>query len=153
MPSLKDHLEHFFDRIWAKHDREAIFELAEFESTIEGLGHQKMTTLEEFAQFRDALFELLEDVHVCVDKSIESGDWISALCSVTARCRRTGEPVAMSGNLWCRIVDGKLTHGYNHFDFISLFGVLGLLPRDTFERCMRGESLAETTGTPTHQMT
>jgi hypothetical protein len=37
-----------------------------------------------------------------------------------------------------RIVDGKLTEAYNHWDFLGMFSQLGLLPQQTFEMALSG---------------
>jgi len=40
-----------------------------------------------------------------------------------------------------RIVDGKLTEAYNHWDFLGMFSQLGLIPTETFERALGGEKI------------
>ena len=35
--------------------------------------------------------------------------------------------------------DGQIKEGYNHIDYFTLFGQLGLLPADTVPRCLSGQ--------------
>lgn len=65
---------------------------------------------------------------------MEQGDWICVHCSLDARCRSTGESVAITGSAWASIEDGKIREAYHHFDFMSLWAQLGLLPNDVFEK-------------------
>jgi hypothetical protein len=96
---------------------------------------------EGFKEFHSALRGLLSDFVITIDKSIESGDWISAVCTLRAKSRQSGAPVAITGSLMVRIVDGKLTEAYNHWDFLGLFSQLTLLPSGTFERALSGEKV------------
>ena len=40
-----------------------------------------------------------------------------------------------------RISDGKLLEAYNHWDFIGIFSQLELLPTNTFEKALAGETI------------
>ena len=44
----------------------------------------------------------------------------------------------MTGSIMIRVVDGKMTEGYNHWDFLGLFGQMGLFPGNSFEQALNG---------------
>ncbi|MFY9558505.1 MAG: ester cyclase [Blastocatellia bacterium] len=96
---------------------------------------------EGFKLFHSALRAILSDFKITMDKTIESGDWISAVCTLNAKSRQSGKPVTITGSVMIRIVDGKLTEAYNHWDFLSLFTQLGMLPSGTFEKALAGEKI------------
>ncbi|MBI1177416.1 hypothetical protein GC207_08245 [bacterium] len=135
-------LEVWFDRVWAKQDTAAIHEMLVPDVKAEGLGAAALLGPDEFLAFHQTLCKLLTDFHVSLDKMIERENWISAQCVVTAKAKATGKPVSFSGALFARIGDGKIVEGANHFDFLGLFCQLGLLPTDTFNRCLAGNKVA-----------
>ena len=40
-----------------------------------------------------------------------------------------------------KITNGKLRGGYEHWDFMGMWDQLGLLPGDSFGKCLNGEKL------------
>ena len=96
---------------------------------------------DEFKQFHGAMCALLSDIDISIDRVIEDGVWSSALCTLKARSKKTGDNVTVTGNLWARIEDGKILEGYNHFDFLGLWGQLGYLPADSFEQGLQGRKI------------
>ena len=54
----------------------------------------------------------------------------------------TERRAAITGQVMSRLVDGRVAEAYNHFDFISFFEMLGLLPEDTMTLCMTGQRIA-----------
>lgn len=142
MNTNRDVMETWFDRVWAQEDTTAIDELFVPDGRALGLGANVMIGPDGFKPFHTALLILLSDVVITIDKSIESGEWLSAVCTVQATDRKSAAPVTFTGSLTVKIADGKILEVYNHWDFMSLFGQLGLLPTGTFERALSGESLA-----------
>jgi adenosine deaminase len=128
-------------RFWTEEDSNAIEELFIPDGQGRGLGATVLVGPQGFKQFHAALCGLLCNILITIDKSVESGDWISAVCTLRAKSRRTGAPVEITGSVLVRIADGKLTEAYNHWDFLGMFSQLGLLPGDTFEKALRGEKV------------
>jgi ketosteroid isomerase-like protein len=106
-----------------------------------GLGANSLIGPKDFKVFHATLCALLSDIAITVDKSIEEGDWISVICSLRAKSEKTGAPVGMTGHVLVRIADGKILEGYNHWDFLGLFGQLGALPAQAFEKGLAGERI------------
>jgi|SRR5215216_168975 len=141
MTTPREVIEAWFYRVWTKEDSTAIEELFIPDGEARGLGANVLIGPEGFKQFHSSLCGLLSDFVIMIDKSIESGDWISAVCTLRAKGRQSGEADEITGSVMVRIVDGKLTEAYNHWDFLGLFSQLELLPRDTFERALSGKKV------------
>jgi hypothetical protein len=141
MPTKREVMEKWFRRVWTEEDITAIDELFIPDGQARGLGRNVLIGPEEFKQFHSALCRLLSNIIITIDKSIESGDWISAVCTLQARDQKSKVPVVMTGSVMVRIVGGKLTEAYNHWDFMNLYAQLGLLPGETFEKGLSGEKI------------
>ena len=139
MSTAREVMETWFHRVWTEEDSAAIEELFVPDGEARGLGANVLIGPDGFKQFHSALRRLLSDFVITIDKSIESGDWISAVCTLRAKARSSGAPVTITGSVMVRIVDGKLMEAYNHWDFLGLFSQLELLPRETFERALSGK--------------
>jgi predicted ester cyclase len=135
-------LEVWFDRVWAKLDTAAIHEMLAPNMKTEGLGAAALLGPDQFLAFHQTMCRLLSDVRITIQRSIESEDWIAAVCTVTAKAKSNGKAISFPGAVHGRIKDGRIVEGSNHFDFLSLFAQLGLLPGDTFERCLAGNQVA-----------
>jgi hypothetical protein len=108
--------------------------------TKDRLGLQPLVGAEGFKSFHRAMCALLRDTDLVIDHHIEAGSWLAVLCTFTGTSAN-GQRVATNGAIHARIADGKIHEAYNHFDFIGLFAQLGLLPGDTFERCLAGQRI------------
>jgi len=139
MKTHRDVMETWFERVWTQQDASAIDEMFVPDGQARGLGPNVLIGPEGFKQFHSALCSLLSGFVITIDKSVESGEWISAVCTLRASDRNSGAAVLMTGSVMIRIVDEKLTEAYNHWDFIGLFTQLGLLPSGTFEKALSGE--------------
>ena len=138
MTARRNVMETWFQRVWAEEDATAVSDLYEADGPIRGLGKQDMLEAGDFVSFQKALLGLVSDVRVDIDKSIERGNWLALLCSLTAKSRSTGATVSMTGTAFVKVVDGTVREAYNHWDFIALYEQLGLLPADTFGRALAG---------------
>lgn len=139
--SGREFLETWFRRVWTEEDASAIGELYASRK-VEGLGPQTIVTPADFEAFQRALLALVCEVEVTIDRYLEDGEWIAALCTFNAKSRATGDPLHVTGSIVGRIKDGRLEEAYNHWDFLGLWGQLGCLPPDSFARGLRGEKIA-----------
>lgn len=131
-------MEEWFRRVWSNEEVGAIDEMLVPGTIADGLGSQPRIGPEQFKQFRRCFLDLMSDVDIVIDKRMEDGDWYSLLVTFNARRRDDGTPVVTTGNVFGRVVDGKIVEAYNHFDFIGLFVQLGLMPPDAFDGCISG---------------
>jgi len=141
MSTSREVIETWFRRVWTEEDSTAIEELFVPDGEARGLGANALIGPQGFKQFHSALRGLLSDFVITIDKSIEVGDWIAAVCTLQAKSRKSGAAVQITGAVMIRIVDGKLTEAYNHWDFLGMFSQLGLLPTETFEKALGGEKI------------
>jgi SnoaL-like polyketide cyclase len=142
MSTCKDVMKEWFHRVWTEEDTSAIEEMFIPDGEARGLGRNVLIGPRDFKQFHSALRGLLKDFVITIDKSIEQGDWFSAICTLRARSRQSGDPVEITGSVFIRIVDGKLIEAYNHWDFLNMFSQLGLLPSSTFDSALAGQKIA-----------
>lgn len=142
MPTNLEVMETWFRRVWAEEDASAIDEMFVPDGIARGLGANHLIGPEGFKQFHSALCALLSDIKITIDKSIESGDWISVICSVAAKNAKTGAPISATGSAMIRIADGKIVEAYNHWDFMGIYEQAGLLPANTFATALGGQKIA-----------
>ena len=141
MSKGREVMETWFRRVWTEKDSSAIDELFIPDGQAMGLGANVLIGPQGFKQFHSAVCGLLSDLVITIDRSLEVGDWFSAICTLRARSRLSGAPIEIKGHVMIRIADGKLTEAYNHWDFLGMFSQLGQLPTDTFERALGGERI------------
>jgi hypothetical protein len=141
MSTRRQVVDDWFRRVWAEEDTTAIDEMFMPDGEARGLGANTLVGPAGFKRFHAALCAQLSNIVITVDKSIEEGEWISVVCTLRAKSQQTGLPVTMTGSVMVRIVDGKLTEAYNHWDFLTLFSALGSLPPRTFETALAGQSI------------
>lgn len=135
-------METWFQRVWSEEDESAIDEMFVPDGEARGLGANILVGPDGFKQFHSAICAMCSDIKITIDKSIEEGDWISCICTFTAKATRTGQPITATGAVMVRIGDGKLLEAYNHWDFFSIYEPVGLLPENTFGRALIGEKIA-----------
>jgi hypothetical protein len=141
MSTSREVMETWFHRVWTEEDSNAIDELFVVDGHARGLGANVLIGPQGFKQFHSALRALLSDFKITIDRSVESEDWISAVCTLRAKSRQSGKPIEFTGSVMIRIADGTLREAYNHWDFLSMFCQLGLLPAGTFEKGLGGEKV------------
>ena len=138
----KEILPVWFRRVWKEEDTNAIDEMFAPECRVMGLGLQPLIGPEDFKVFHERFCEIYENINVTIDKCIQEEDWTSALCTMHARIKATGEEVVMTGNVFFRVKDGLIQEGYDHFDFMGLWEQMGYLPLDCFEKGLCGQRIA-----------
>ncbi len=141
MSQGKSLLETWFQRVWTEQDPDAVHDMFAG-GQVRGLGENTAFSSEDFIAFQSAFCNLVTDIHISIDKCLDDGTWISALCTLRATSRRDGQAVVMTGCTWCRYESGVIQEAYNHFDFMGLFAQLGLLPQDSFEQGLAGQTIS-----------
>ncbi|MDJ0827161.1 MAG: nuclear transport factor 2 family protein [Rhodobacter sp.] len=132
-------LETWIRRVWCEADSACIDEMLAPDGAVQGLGAHPLVGPAEFHGFADAIFALLHDFQIDIDRATEEGDWVHVLVTLRAKARSDGRDVVFPGQLLVRIADEKLAEAYNSVDFIAMFEQLGLLPENTFARCLSGQ--------------
>ncbi len=116
MSELTEVLDTWYRRVWEEEDASAIDEMFVQDPEIKPIGMHKPIDLEEFKEFHKPICAQLKEIDIRIDKTVEQGDWLTALCSCYAKDTHTGEPVAISGIVMAKITDGKLmVHAISYF--------------------------------------
>ena len=134
-----DVVKTWFRRVWTEEDETAIDEMLVPETEAMGLASKTLIGPEGFKAFHRSFLANLSDFDIQIDRYLEDGEWASVLVTLNAKRRDNGADVKTTGNVYLKIIDGKLVQGANHFDFIGLLEQLDKLPERTFERCLAGE--------------
>ncbi len=134
---MRSTLETWARRVWVERDETAIDEILVVDTKAHGLGLQPLIGADGFKPFHSAICSLLRDTELLIDQAIEAEGWLCVLCTFRGTTAE-GRQASIGGAIHARIEDGKIREAYNHFDFLSLFTQLGLLPPDTFQRCITG---------------
>ncbi len=138
----REFIESWFQRVWFEEDFDAIDEMLLPSVHVEGLRETPQVGPQEFRQFAEAFLGRIKDMRVGIAHYMESGDWASALVTISAACRATGKPVSTTGQVLVRIKNDVNVEAYNHIDFITLYEELGLMPHGTHSHCLSGGSLS-----------
>ncbi len=142
MPSNLETIETWFRRVWAERDKSTIDEMFIPVGKAHGLGNQTLVGPEDFKPFHTHLCALFDEITITVDKYMEDGDWVAALCTFRAKRPETPSEVSITGSVFMHIRDGIIIEAYNHWDFMGLFEQIDLLPKDTFDVGMAGNKIA-----------
>ena len=134
-------IETWFKRVWAEEDGSAIDEMMHGGGKAIGLGGQEIVGPEQFKVFHNAICNLLSNIQISIDKYLESEDWVSVFCTLDAKSKDGTKDVNIYGMVLFRIEDQMIVEGYNQFDFMGIWGQLGLLPKDSFEQGLQGQKI------------
>ena len=141
MSEKRQVFETWFQRVWTEEDPAAIDELFRADAAAMGLGAHPVQGPAKFRLFQSTLCELITDIAVSIDKTVEQGEWISLAFTFCGVAKSTGEPVKTTASLFGRIEDGQICECYNFFDFMTLWGQLGFKPENTFEQGLSGQKV------------
>jgi predicted ester cyclase len=127
MPNTKSTLLHtWFEEVWNQGQRGAIEKYLTPDTIAYGFGPEGQSGgIEGFQEFYDGFRKQFGDIHVKLEHVIQQGDFECALCFVTATEKASGTKVDFTGTCFAEIKDGKILHGWNHFDFLKMYQQLG----------------------------
>lgn len=130
-------LHRWFGEAWNKGREDAIDEMVDPDVKAYGLtgpDGSAVSGREGFRQFFRQFRSAFPDLHVDIIETINEGDKIGAVCRVSVTHRGDGLGFAATHNsaefegvLMVKLRDGKIAEAWNYFDFMSLFGQLGVL--------------------------
>jgi hypothetical protein len=132
----------WFQSVWTQEDASAIERMMAPGSVIKGVGNFDSVGPADFKVFQQSLLTQIGGMNFTILRTIEEGDWIAGLWSLTATHRQTGNPVSTTGTVFVEIRDGQFVGGYNHFDTLGMYQDLGLLPPDTVPRLLAGSAFS-----------
>jgi steroid delta-isomerase-like uncharacterized protein len=118
----------WFEEVWNKRNREAIYQLSHPEAHVFGLAEAgKAIPIEGFVPFYERFVATFPDVHIHVDDVIVEGD--QSVVRLRAEGTHTGDAmgvpptgkrIAVSGLIWTRWKDGRIVEAWNEFDALGM---------------------------------
>ena len=135
----EDFIMKFYETVWVSGDVAAIHDFFAPTATLDGLAHDMSLRPEDLVVFTQGLLMLIEEPRFEILRLMSEGDQVAALIRCSGRCTRTGKAAAITAQLMLRFAEGKIVEVYNHFDMLTLFITLGLMPPDTLERMLAAE--------------
>lgn len=118
-------LKHWYDEVWNKANASFIDEGMHRDVIIHGLDPTGTTKgIEHFKTFYSNFRETFPDILIVLSPLVSDADTTTVHCQVTAR-HADGKEVHFTGLSVGRFRDGKLTEGWNTFDFLKMYQQLG----------------------------
>ena len=125
MPQKNSTLSYRWMReVWTNGRVEAIDEMMHSNVIVHGLEGVRETGTSAFKTFFNSFRKDFPTIEVDVQDVITEGELESCRCLVNAT-NREGRKVSFTGMTITRITDGKITEGWNNFDFLSMYQQLG----------------------------
>lgn len=114
----------WFDEVWNKRNRQAIYELSHPDVVTYGLADgEKAVGIPEFLPFFDRFIATFPDIHITVEDVIAEGDKTAIRLTATGThtggamgIAPTGRRVKLTGLIMVRWKDGQIIEGWNEFD-------------------------------------
>ena len=136
MPEEYPTIQHrWFGEVWNKGRAEAIDEMCSPDVVAHGLVDaegNEIRGLDAFKTFFANFRAAFPDMHVTVEDTVTEGDKVVCRCTVRATHQgdafgltATGLPVVIHGTSLWHVQDGKITHTWDRYDFLSLFQQVG----------------------------
>ncbi|MFB9845517.1 ester cyclase [Mucilaginibacter ginsenosidivorans] len=110
----------WYNEVWNSGNAGAIAEMMHPEANAFGLSPEPIVGSDGFRPFYEAFNNDYAGIHVTVEKMLVDGDYVTAICTVTATHKQSGKPVNFMGTSITRVQEGKITEGWNFFDFLTL---------------------------------
>lgn len=125
MPNKNSTLTYrWMQEVWNNGREEAIDEMMAADAEVHGIDDIKEKGTSAFKQFFRNFKEQFPKLHVEVEEVISQGDFETSRCIVSAT-NASGQNVTFSGMTFVKIKDGKITEGWNNFDFLTMYQQLG----------------------------
>jgi steroid delta-isomerase-like uncharacterized protein len=137
MPTALEVAQEWFEQVWNRGAEDAIARLMAPTAQFHGLPTPDGSPVAGpdafkpfFRQFRQAF----PDIRIEILRSVAEGEMVALHCHVTGSHRGDALGIAPSGNrldidgmAMARISDGRIVEAWNCFDFLSLYGQVGLV--------------------------
>jgi steroid delta-isomerase-like uncharacterized protein len=135
----------WFEEVWNQGREASIDELFPAAGVAHGLGdsEQDVHGPAEFKPFVANIRGALPDTHINIDDILADGDRVAVRVTLQGThtgnglgVPPTGRKVSIQGIIIVRLVQGRITEGWNSYDQLGLLRQIGVLPspgnRDTF---------------------
>ena len=127
-------IRRWFDEVWNQRREEAIDEMMVEDVAAKGLPPEPIDSREAFKQFIAAFPEL----SISVEEVISAGDRLAYRARLRAT-HRSGRSCEVDGAGFVRIRDGRLTAGYNIWNFHELLEQLQAVPPNAVMKAVQSD--------------
>ena len=125
MPNRNSTLTYrWMQEVWNNGREDAIDEMMDANAITHGLDEIKEPGIEGFKQFFRNFKSQFPEIHVEVEDVVSQGDYETSRCVVNAT-NANGQKVQFTGMTCVSIQNGKITEGWNNFDFLAMYQQLG----------------------------
>jgi predicted ester cyclase len=123
--STTELLMQWYNEVWNKANESFIDEMMHRDVIVHGLDPAGTTKgVENFKTFYKNFRKSFPFVHVEVKSLVNDEEFATAWCQVSAKHVK-GNNISFAGLCVVRYKDGKLTEGWNNFDFLKMYQQLG----------------------------
>lgn len=129
----------FYKTVWIEGNVQAIRDFYSDEMQAAGLMPGLALTPDGFCVCVEAMHALVTDPEIEIVRTVEAGDWLSALVRVSCLSASSGDRIEFSCQIMLRYRNGKIVEAYNNMDTTSLMIQLGALPPDVVEQFLTGQ--------------
>ena len=131
-------IHRWFEEVWNKKRKPAIFEMLHKDALIFGLQGNESRPIrgpEEFVPFWEKFTTAIPDMNVAVESTVAEDDKVVARISVRGKhigagfgIPPTGNLVSSSGICLAHVKNEMVFEAWNSFDFLTLYQQLGVIP-------------------------
>lgn len=134
-------LEEWYHDVWVNADPDAVERFFEPQTEARGILPDLAMDPAMMKELVMAVLDLIDSPRFQIEQVIEQGDWAAAIVGISCLKAGTDQPVNITGQVMIRLDRGKIVEAYNHFDFLTFFEQLDILPAGTMALCLSGTRL------------
>ncbi|OCX62283.1 hypothetical protein BFP70_13980 [Thioclava sp. SK-1] len=132
----------YLDQVWRQGDITAIDRFWVQEAVSVGLIADFEMTRADISELVPAVHAHLDAIHYDILYHSQVDDVLHVVVQVNGMGHENRTKVSFTGQSTLVFTGDKFSRSYDHYDLISFFAQLGLLPPDTVALCLSGESLS-----------
>ena len=117
-------IKRWMDEVWNQGREDAIDQLLDPNAIVHGIEGIDKPGPAGFKIFHRSFKEQFPTIDITVDHVVTEEDFETARCTVNG-INAAGQSVHFTGMTQVRISNGKITEGWNYFDFKSMYEQLG----------------------------
>jgi steroid delta-isomerase-like uncharacterized protein len=125
----------WFSEVWNEGRKEAIERILAADGVAHGLPGGPARGPAAFIPIFELFRGAFPDIHIVVERTVTEGEYVAAYCHVTGThtgnslgFAPTNKRIDFHGVTITRIVDGRISEGWNVFDFLTMYQQLGVVP-------------------------
>ena len=138
-------IRRWFDEVWNKRREEAIDEMMAEDISALGLPPEAISSREGFKQFHRMFISAFPELSVTVEEVISDGNRFAYRARLRAT-HQSGQTCEVDGAGFVSVRDGKISVGYNIWNFHELLEQLHAIPANAFVNAIQQGAPADQPG-------